>query len=182
MRNAPTLQLIGATDRVASLDSGDAEVVIAIGGDEVLSRLLPSPVPLVLLSDSQPQAGWFSEGVRAILPHSISSAELAAAVVAAAHGLVVFHPSELPSLEPVGGSAIGVGAPDDTGVGEPLTIRETEVLRLLADGDGNKIIAYKLGISEHTVKFHVSQIMSKLGAGSRTEAAAVGIRRGLVPL
>jgi DNA-binding NarL/FixJ family response regulator len=65
---------------------------------------------------------------------------------------------------------------------EPLTPREIEVLRMLAEGDANKAIAWKLGISEHTVKFHVSSIMSKLGAASRTEAAATGIRQGLVLL
>jgi NarL family two-component system response regulator YdfI len=63
-----------------------------------------------------------------------------------------------------------------------LTPREIEVLRLLADGASNKLIAHKLGISDHTVKFHVTSILSKLNAGTRTEAVTVGIRMGLVYL
>lgn len=63
-----------------------------------------------------------------------------------------------------------------------LTPREVEVLRLLADGDSNKIIAYKLGISDHTVKFHVASILSKLNAGSRTEAVTLGVRLGMIYL
>jgi len=63
-----------------------------------------------------------------------------------------------------------------------LTPREIEVLRLLADGESNKRIAHKLGISDHTVKFHVASILSKLNAGTRTEAVTLGVRMGLVYL
>jgi DNA-binding CsgD family transcriptional regulator len=66
--------------------------------------------------------------------------------------------------------------------GETLTPRETEVLRMLAEGAGNKQIARRLGISEHTVKFHVGSILAKLNAASRTEAVTLGVRRGLIPL
>jgi len=65
---------------------------------------------------------------------------------------------------------------------EPLTPRESEVLQMLASGLGNKEIAAKLGISDHTVKFHVASILGKLGASSRTEAVSLGIRGGLVLL
>jgi DNA-binding NarL/FixJ family response regulator len=65
---------------------------------------------------------------------------------------------------------------------EELTPREVEVLRLLADGLGNKEVALRLGISDHTVQFHISSILAKLGAGSRTEAVTLGIRRGLILL
>lgn len=63
-----------------------------------------------------------------------------------------------------------------------LTPRETEVLRLMADGASNKIIAQKLGISDHTAKFHVTSILSKLNAGTRTEAVMLGVRMGLIYL
>lgn len=63
-----------------------------------------------------------------------------------------------------------------------LTPREIEVLRLLADGASNKIIAHKLGISDHTAKFHVASILSKMNAGTRTEAVTTGVRMGLVYL
>ena len=63
---------------------------------------------------------------------------------------------------------------------EPLTPRELDVLGLLAEGHSNKLIAQSLGISDHTVKFHVAAIMNKLQAGSRTDAVMQGIRRGLI--
>jgi len=65
---------------------------------------------------------------------------------------------------------------------EQLTSRENEVLRLLADGLGNKEIAVKLSISEHTIKFHIHSILGKLGAASRTEAVTRGLRRGIIEL
>jgi DNA-binding CsgD family transcriptional regulator len=63
-----------------------------------------------------------------------------------------------------------------------LTPRELEILRLIADGEGNKSIAGILEISEHTVKFHISSIFEKLQAFSRTEAVRAGIIRGLVSI
>jgi len=63
---------------------------------------------------------------------------------------------------------------------EPLTAREKEVLALLAEGAGNKEIAAKLSISENTAKFHVSSILGKLGATTRTEAVSRGYRLGLI--
>jgi DNA-binding NarL/FixJ family response regulator len=63
-----------------------------------------------------------------------------------------------------------------------LTAREIEVLRLVADGASNKIIAHKLGISDHTAKFHVGSILSKLNAATRTEAVTLGVKLGLVYL
>jgi DNA-binding CsgD family transcriptional regulator len=65
---------------------------------------------------------------------------------------------------------------------EALTPREIEVLRLMSDGLVNKEIAGRLGISEHTAKFHVASILGKLQASSRTDAVARGIRRGLIPI
>ena len=65
---------------------------------------------------------------------------------------------------------------------EPLTKREKEVLQMLAAGLGNKEIAAKLNISDHTAKFHVGSILGKLGVSTRAEAVAMGIRRGLILL
>ena len=71
--------------------------------------------------------------------------------------------------------------PDDP-VAEPLTPRETEVLALVAEGLSNKAIADELGISDQTVKFHISSIAGKLGATSRTDAVRLAVRRGLLVL
>lgn len=71
---------------------------------------------------------------------------------------------------------------DEEIVEEPLTVREVEVLELLADGLSNKAIAARLGISDQTVKFHVAAICGKLGAANRTDAVRRAIRRGLVSL
>jgi len=65
---------------------------------------------------------------------------------------------------------------------DPLTARELEVLKLLAQGKANKEIAAALHISERTVKFHVSAIFTRLGAGNRTEAVRFAMQRGLIGL
>ena len=65
---------------------------------------------------------------------------------------------------------------------EPLTHREIQVLELLAEGLPNKAIASRLGISDQTVKFHVSAISGKLGAANRTDAVRRAVRRGLITL
>jgi len=72
--------------------------------------------------------------------------------------------------------------PGDTGLVEPLTSRETEVLERLAEGLPNKAIAVRLGISDQTVKFHVASICGKLGAANRTDAVRLAVRRGLIAL
>ena len=78
--------------------------------------------------------------------------------------------------------ALSPPSSEDESTAESLTPREAEVLRLLADGLGNKDIALKLSISEHTIKFHIRSILGKLGAASRTEAVTRGLRSGLIEL
>jgi DNA-binding NarL/FixJ family response regulator len=115
------------------------------------------------------------QGVRAVLPANVSAPQLAAAIEAAVAGLMVLHPCEAENVilpRPPGESREGPA--------EELTPREIEVLRWMAEGLGNKEIAAKLAISEHTAKFHVASILGKLGAATRTEAVTQGIRRGLV--
>ena len=139
-------------------------------------------VALVVLADAPArvlrETAASRDLVRAVLPRDATAAEIGAAIEAVAAGLVALHPDAL--------DAAGRGAPlPVTGRAEPdqpLTDRELEVLMMMADGLGNKIIAARLGISSHTAKFHVASIMAKLGAGSRTEAVAIGMRRGLVAI
>jgi NarL family two-component system response regulator YdfI len=127
-------------------------------------------------------------GVRAALPRNSTSGEILAAIEGAAAGLIVLHRDVLDSLRDVNASA-AVTAPTSSTSSEEsllevesLTPREVEVLGMLAEGLGNKEIASRLRISEHTVKFHVSSIFAKLGVSSRTEAVTQGIRRGLIML
>jgi NarL family two-component system response regulator YdfI len=112
--------------------------------------------------------------VRAVLSREASPDQIVAAVQAVAAGLVVVQPDD---VEPWLGSPRLLRELSD-----PLTARETEVLGMMAEGFANKVIAHRLGISEHTVKYHVTSIMSKLSAASRTEAVTLGIRQGLILL
>lgn len=65
---------------------------------------------------------------------------------------------------------------------EALTGREVEVLRQITDGNRNRDIADKLFITEETVKVHIKHIVEKLGASDRTQAVAIGVRRGIIQL
>ena len=136
--------------------------------------------PVVLLvrnPAAEAVADALRAGVKAVLPSELSGPEIVAAIEAAAAGLVVLDAAGIetllraPSAVPTSGAEALV---------EGLTPRELEVLQLLAAGLGNKEIASRLTISEHTVKFHVASIMGKLGAVSRTEAVTLGIRHGLI--
>ena len=136
--------------------------------------------PVVLLVrnlGSESIAEALREGVKAVLPAGLTAAEIAAAIEAAAAGLVVLDGL---GAEALVRSAAHVGGGEVKPLVESLTPREIEVLRLVAAGLGNKEIAGRLEISEHTVKFHVASLMGKLGAASRTEAVTLGIRHGLI--
>jgi DNA-binding NarL/FixJ family response regulator len=115
--------------------------------------------------------------VRAVLPRDSSAQEIAAALEAVTQDLVAITPEVLETLLP---TASEDREEESEYLQEPLTSRETEVLALLAEGAGNKEIATNLNISEHTAKFHVSSILSKLGAATRTEAVTRGYRLGLI--
>jgi DNA-binding NarL/FixJ family response regulator len=120
--------------------------------------------------------------IRSILPLDMAPDQLLAAIHATAAGLTVaLETSVQTENEP---TAWNMADEIETaeGVARHLTARETVVLRLMALGLGNKEIAARLDISEHTAKFHVSSILAKLGAVSRTEAVTIGITRGLVAI
>ena len=116
-------------------------------------------------------------GVRGVIARESHPSEITAALQAASDGLAVMSPEVLDVLLP---QSHDLEESEALSLDEPLTARETEVLTLLAGGAGNKEIATRLGISEHTAKFHVSSILAKLGAGSRAEAVARGYREGLI--
>lgn len=149
--------------------------------ESILASGLASDVSVVLIGEGIPPttaADALRAGIRAALPGDISPEQLVTALQAVASGLLVLHPSHANEGLPAS------SAPPRTLVelAEALTPRELEVLQMLAAGLSNKIIAARLKISEHTVKFHVASILGKLGAASRTEAVSLGIRRGLVLL
>ena len=121
---------------------------------------------IVLLAGDAAAAWPRHAQVAARLTPPVDFVKLRIAVEAAAHGLAVFEP------------AARFGPADDSAA--DLTAREIEVLHLLAEGASNKAIARALGISAHTVKFHVASILEKLDAVSRTEAVTSAIRLGLL--
>jgi len=165
------LEALVSSSPELSLTESYSDVVLAA---VPLQELTPSAA-IVLLGDATWDAAMLRAGVRAVLPPDASAAEILAAIQAAAAGMALVDPAELESL-------IAKSNPTAVETATPLTGRELEVLRMLADGAANKTIAWKLGISEHTVKFHVAQILAKLNAGTRTEAVTQGIRRGLILL
>ena len=151
---------------------------------DAISELQGFRLPLVvLLPDDAHASDVFSdlsqeggrEGGHALLLRDASASELAIAIAAAVQGLSVMAPA----------LADAIAAPSHTAP-EPaqgvLTRRELEVLRLVAEGHSNKEVAFELDISDHTVKFHVNSILTKLGARSRTEAATTAARLGLLYL
>ena len=195
LRANPDLSVVGvasAPDTLATLitDESPDVVLMELGlqDEEPVSEKLVAlstltEVAIVLLGDTF-QGDWITEalrlGVRAVLPRRATAEEILQAVVAVAAGLVVLHPDALDLLLPVLSS---VTQPvDEASLVQALTRREIEVLGMLAEGLGNKAIARRLNISEHTVKFHVSSIFTKLNARSRTEAVTLGARQGLIML
>jgi two-component system, NarL family, response regulator YdfI len=148
--------------------------------DEALERLQAQGLlrdSRVIILNNARASSWTNHalraGVRGILPSDVGAMQLEAALEAVTRGLIILHPGDTQpandELEPID-------------YVEPLTAREREVLQMLAQGRGNKDIAARLNISEHTVKFHVASILGKLGAGTRTEAVSLALRRGLILL
>jgi len=164
----------------------EPDVILLDGAEPDLDKLratssLSAHMPhRVLLADGVTRsdlARLVKLGVRAVLPRDSSAQEIAAALEAATQDLITITPEFLEALLPTGSED---REEENEYLQEPLTSRETEVLALLAEGAGNKEIAVKLSISEHTAKFHVSSILSKLGATTRTEAVTRGYRLGLI--
>ena len=151
----------------------------------------PAVVALVDAPTSSRMAGALRRGIRALLPRTAGAAEILAAVHAVSVGLASLPSAwfdellgaELPAsleLAPLDGAAADAGALD--GASSELTPREREVLRMIGEGLANKQIAARLGISSHTVKYHVASVFAKLHASTRAEAVMTGARRGLIVL
>jgi DNA-binding NarL/FixJ family response regulator len=182
------LETVGRAGVLADLaDVVEADVVLV-----ALEAGEPMPVPIalppdrvgrepavVILADDSTD-GWAARAIRAgargALPRTATGEQIAAAVAAAAAGLTVVPAEAAPAAAPRP-AAHGVATP-----AQPLTPREIEVIAMLAEGLGNKVIAGRLGISDHTVKSHVASIFAKLGVSTRAEAAVSAARLGLIML
>jgi len=191
--SAQNVKIVGTTATMHTLGSGlsdsRADVLLVDASDEspeaVIESLVESDlaadIPIIVLAEASSlvlTTQALQAGIRALLPNEIPTDQLVAALQAAAAGLVVLHPTEVTA-----GLQANVPASQPLAeLPEPLTRREREVLQMLAAGLANKEIAARLNISDHTAKFHVAAILGKLGAATRTEAVALGIRRGLVLL
>jgi DNA-binding NarL/FixJ family response regulator len=186
VRQTPSLSLAGGVQPEHLLEqigelAPDVVLVESTRGQEgTLEPLYRSGPAFVLLAEDEDIATIGAElrsGLRAALPRRASAEEIVAAIEAAAQGLVVLHPDILTALQRTEPGRRSPGELDGS-----LTAREIEVLGMLAEGLANKNIAYRLGISEHTVKFHITSIFTKLNASSRAEAVAIGMRQGLILL
>ena len=152
------------------LGRGSASVV------EWLASLEETPYPVIaLVTDGRWAGEGWTAGVKGALPRDSNGPVLVADLRAVGKGLSVLAPDFRDTV-------MAPRTTPSTPLAKALTERENEVFGLMAEGMANKSISQRLGISEHTVKFHVNAVMDKLGAQSRTEAVTLAVRRGLVHL
>ncbi len=155
-------------DLASETDADVLVVDLAPGDVPPAPEVAPHAVRLVLTDEP----GWADDvSLQGVLPRSASSRQIVAAVVALAEGLTVRDPTLRRPMPDVMGPTSGL-----------LTPREAEILTLIGRGMSNKAIARSLGISAHTVKYHLEAVFAKLGVRSRAEAATQGMRRGIVVL
>jgi NarL family two-component system response regulator YdfI len=177
---SPGLDVAGVLPDLSAVEALRPDVVLTALPLAEIAPVENGRAPAIVLLTNEAQPVWTPEalrlGVRALLPRDAGEREVLAAIDAAAAGLALIDPRDLDQLL---AAAPVARTTDSSGM---LTPRELEVLAMMAEGDANKAIAWKLQISEHTAKFHVASILAKLNAGSRTEAVAVGVRKGLVML
>ena len=180
----PDLVIVGTAtlgDRGASPSTDDADVVLVDAGHgttEDASDLADwFKRPLVILGIDRVDLSRFPPATRgiAILDRGAKVDEITAAIRAAAHALLVVDARLIERAN----AGLDDRRPD---LGESLSSRELDVLSWMAEGWPNREIARRLGISEHTVKYHVSAILAKLRAQNRTEAVATAARLGLINL
>jgi DNA-binding NarL/FixJ family response regulator len=165
----------GETDTLppSGLDLVVRDVPAAAGAEEALSSL-PSAIPVLAVVDAPEQARELVHaGARGVLVRDAPAESLRAASVAVANGLRTLDDDSFEHAFSRSSADAEVSL---------LTRREHEVLELVADGLSNKLIADRLGISEHTAKFHLRSILEKLGADTRTDAVAKAARRGMLTL
>ena len=160
----------GVADRLLQL-RGDADVILIHSrGLGRIPALSPATVPILYLVQGETRTLRLDRA-SAVLRQDASPAQIRAATAALAAGLHV---------ESLSVTALHSDDGADFTLQEALTDREIGVLNLIAEGLTNPEIARRLSISRNTVKFHVSSIIAKLGAASRTDAVTLGMKRGLI--
>lgn len=181
-------QSAGDAELPDALDVYRPDILIWDMGYEPMQQLerladVGSALVLALIADAatalEAAPALMGAGARGLLLQDADADTLAAALVALGQGLVVIVPEIAASLRTEPG--FNADTMPDMLI-DSLTPRELEVINLIAEGLPNKTIAGRLGISEHTVKFHVNAILTKLGAQSRTEAVVRATRMGLIAL
>jgi two-component system, NarL family, response regulator YdfI len=181
LTNDPELEVVGSAirpDSIPVINSSQVDVVLIEQNAVADFIATVTDSATVLLIDELSNEAFTDHlrlGVRAVLPNDVSSDELINAIKAASVGLTVLHPELLESLT----SLLPITRSMDI-QSTVLTPREIEVLEMLAEGLGNKAIAQRLHLSEHTIKFHISSILGKLNVSSRTEAVILGARQGWI--
>ena len=152
-----------------------------VGATAIVDRDVTAYAVVVIANDRRvvttletlPVRGW------AVVLEDATREELRAAIVAADAGMGAMPVEWLARATP---RDRALGWDGDGVADERLTVREQEVLEWLSQGLSNRRIAERLGISEHTVKFHITAIYGKLGASTRTEAVNHALRRGWLRL
>jgi DNA-binding NarL/FixJ family response regulator len=153
----------------------DADITVAKDADVVLAdRPVETAVPVIALVSGEMRRAW-PANVCAVVPADVDAGTLAAIVTVVTAGYALLPRKDLAAEDIFADPADAADEP-----GSALSPREREVLALLAEGASNKEIARALGLSVHTVKFHIAALNEKLGARSRVEAVAIAIRSGLV--
>ena len=137
-----------------------------------LAVLPQADVPTLYLAPPGSVRPGELRATNAVLPPDAPTAQIRAAAMAVAAGLQITRKIDFDAGD----------SESEFSFVEPLTDRELHILNLVADGLSNPQIARRLAISRNTVKFHISSIISKLGATSRTEAVTIGLKRGLIIL
>jgi DNA-binding NarL/FixJ family response regulator len=184
LRAAREFRLLAATlpsTLLFRVQSDHPDVIVIAAGEAFLVgssqrsalREIFSDVPAVLLA-AQANTAIVRNAARmkiySVLPMGATTQQVVAAISATVAGFAVTLPR------------VPAGPTERMRIAEDLTVRELEVLRLMARGYRNKQLAALLNISEHTAKFHVSSVLAKLGARTRTEAVTIGMTRGLVAI
>ena len=180
--NQPDIKVVGEVTDLESVNEFETEVVVLASVSS--ARLFESKSTfgiLFLTDDIEDVRRMLNSTPRAwgVLSPDATEDELAAAVHAVGEGLWVGAPGLVKSLIRLPGNR---ESSSEELLIDPLTAREMEVIQLMAQGLANKQIALALGISEHTVKFHLSSLYAKLNSASRTEAVKRGIELGLISL